>query len=876
MRKFSGFIILLLIAANIISLCATENTFSVNFDNYNFSGQYGNQRIAPWRNHTRKFVSGRSGGALHITAPADALEFTLPSFNPDEGTIECFLKLPVDAQPGRRYIFTLHQGDKDFLMRARLDDFHQLTMEAHFGRVSGGVSGGVTFPVDIKRYWLHFAVCWKKQPTGKTDFSIYMNGQRVVHTSRDNGFSLQSRNPSLVLGGWLNKNIPFTGMIDEFIISDRAKYTQESISGVVVGFDSRELLEQAQKRKARIAKFTSDSNASRKLMTDFLAIETAITGLDRLQEDKLPNAFMNLQERLEQLDNQIALYEFWEQEPEKSFALVQVDSMTKYADDWTYLRHGQSPSRIFSAGNEYSIMQFLIVPQPGFKSEKYRIEVSKFKDCSGLAADIAMEAFQVDATRLNYLQPPEWCADILTPLKGHELKFNGELYKPLFLTFYTTPEVKPGRYTATLRVTAESHSEEIPLEISVYAFALPGTSQLQTSFGFLTSLIPGYYKVKETSEKFKQLRKAYLDNMLKHRVSPKSAVRGQSFEAINFLAPVAVKTRTGEWKMNFSHYEQELDYLLARGLNTIMVGHRDRVPKPEQRFVSYPYFDETDNKYKMLKFEFMSDEMKKFGTWYTRNWYDFLKAKGLEKMAYTYVYDEPRDDAIFRNITRACKWLTEAAPGLPHMMTASPPNASYDAIDIWCPLNTEIENNPALQAQLKHGKRLWTYVCCVPTSPHLNLLMRQSGTANRAVFWHAYKFGAEGFLYYEHASSMSSWRKKVMGDVRVDPRFDRMPDTEGDGFLVYPGPDGPINSIRFEYVRQGIQDIDYFLMLKELSDGLPHGSTLKKQAEQLLIIPDHLLKSTAEYCREWDKYAERKHQVGLMIEKISKELKHAK
>ena len=872
MRKFSGFIILLLIAGNTISLCAKEITFSVNFDNYNFSGQYGNKRISPWRNHTRKFVSGRSGGALNITAPADALEFTLPSFNTDEGTIECFLKLPVGAQLGRRYIFTLHQGDKDFLMRARLDGFNQLTVEAHFGKGAGGVSGGVTFPVDIKRYWLHFAVCWKKQPNGKTDFFIYMNGQRVVHASRDNGFSLKHKPLCLVLGGWLNKSMPFTGMIDEFIISDRARYTQKSIPGVVVGFDSRELLKQAQKRKALIAKFAGNSNASRKLTTELLAIETAIAELDRLREDKLPDAFINLQERLKQLDNQIGLYEFWKQEPEKSFALVPVDSMTKYADDWTSLRRSKKSNRIFSAGNEYSTMQFLIIPQPGFKSGKYRIEVSKFKDCSGMAADIAVKTFQVDATRLNYLQPSEWCADILTPLKKHELKFNGELYKPLFLTFYTTPEVKSGKYTATIRVTAESHSEEIPLEISVYGFALPVTSRLQTSFGFLTSLIRGYYKVKETSGKFKQLRKAYLDNMLRHRVSPKSAVRGKSFEAINFLAPVAVKTRTGKWKMNFSHYEQELDYLLARGLNTIMVGHRDRVPKPKQRFVSYPYFDEADNRYKMLKFEFMSDEMKKFGTWYTRNWYDFIKAKGLEKMAYTYVYDEPRSDTAFRNITQACKWLTEVVPGLPHMVTASPPNASYDAIDIWCPVNTEIENNPALQAQLKHGERLWTYVCCVPTPPHLNLLMRQSGTANRAVFWHAYKFGAEGFLYYEHASSMSSWRKKVMGDVRVDPRFDRMPDTEGDGFLVYPGLDGPINSIRFEYVRQGIQDVDYFLMLKELSDGLPDGNALKKQAKRLLIIPDGLLKSTVKYCRKWDKYAERKHQVGLMIEKVLREL----
>jgi hypothetical protein len=100
-----------------------------------------------------------------------------------------------------------------------------------------------------------------------------------------------------------------------------------------------------------------------------------------------------------------------------------------------------------------------------------------------------------------------------------------------------------------------------------------------------------------------------------------------------------------------------------------------------------------------------------------------------------------------------------------------------------------------------------------------------------------------------------------------------MPYTEGDGFLVYPGKDGPINSIRFEYVRMGIQDVEYFLMLKDLIKKLPATSPLKKQAEKLLVIPDSLIKNSANYNKDWKKFAERKHQVGLMIEKVLRELK---
>jgi len=37
----------------------------------------------------------------------------------------------------------------------------------------------------------------------------------------------------------------------------------------------------------------------------------------------------------------------------------------------------------------------------------------------------------------------------------------------------------------------------------------------------------------------------------------------------------------------------------------------------------------------------------------------------------------------------------------------------------------------------------------------------------------------------------------------------------GDGFLVYPGPDGPVDSIRWEIIRDGIEDYDYLRILTD-------------------------------------------------------------
>ena len=57
----------------------------------------------------------------------------------------------------------------------------------------------------------------------------------------------------------------------------------------------------------------------------------------------------------------------------------------------------------------------------------------------------------------------------------------------------------------------------------------------------------------------------------------------------------------------------------------------------------------------------------------------------------------------------------------------------------------------------------------------------------------------------------------------------------GDGFLVYTGKDGPINSIRWENIRDGIEDYDYLAIFNDrrrlLLAGPATEALLKRAAE---------------------------------------------
>ena len=55
-----------------------------------------------------------------------------------------------------------------------------------------------------------------------------------------------------------------------------------------------------------------------------------------------------------------------------------------------------------------------------------------------------------------------------------------------------------------------------------------------------------------------------------------------------------------------------------------------------------------------------------------------------------------------------------------------------------------------------------------------------------------------------------------------NPWFDQLDVTpcNGDGFLMYPSPKGPVSSIRLEAIRDGVEDYDYLVLYWNLLEAL--------------------------------------------------------
>ncbi len=96
------------------------------------------------------------------------------------------------------------------------------------------------------------------------------------------------------------------------------------------------------------------------------------------------------------------------------------------------------------------------------------------------------------------------------------------------------------------------------------------------------------------------------------------------------------------------------------------------------------------------------------------------------------------------------------------------------------------------------------YTACWPHYPNTFIFSHLRET--RFIGWVTWKFGFDGY---------TRWAVNFYPeDIWNQPRY-KWP--SGDMFFVYPGPDGPLDTIRWELLRQGIQDYEVLGMAMEMA-----------------------------------------------------------
>ena len=237
-----------------------------------------------------------------------------------------------------------------------------------------------------------------------------------------------------------------------------------------------------------------------------------------------------------------------------------------------------------------------------------------------------------------------------------------------------------------------------------------------------------------------------------------------------------------------------------------------------------------------------------------------LRDNGWLEEAYVYWFDEPapKDYAFVMN---GFDKLKRAAGDINRMLTEQVEPALIGGPNIWCPVSPQYKHEPAEQRR-RHGEEFWWYVCTGPKAPYCTLFIDHPATELRVWLWQTWQRDIHGILvwqtnywtsptaYPDHPQNPyedpMGWRTGYS-----TPKGEKRPWGNGDGRFIYPplaAADarpaapvlaGPVDSIRWEMLRDGIEDYEYLAMLERLleakADRLPR--TKRNQYKKLLEVP---------------------------------------
>ncbi len=273
-----------------------------------------------------------------------------------------------------------------------------------------------------------------------------------------------------------------------------------------------------------------------------------------------------------------------------------------------------------------------------------------------------------------------------------------------------------------------------------------------------------------------------------------------------------------------------------------------------------------------------------------------LKAEGLLDMAYIYGFDEINANQ-FAAVKDIFGEIKKRYPTIPLMTTAYDHSYGWDTgldpfVDIWVPLTPKYaESAAAIVAARQRGRRVWWYICCGPHHPFANWFVEYTAAEQRLLMgFMPHKFACQGFLHY----SMNLWQTnrevrnpdgKVTTQVNAPftEAITRGPLTNsdgrswttynGDGLIFYPGPDGPLSTIRMKCIRDGLQDYEYLGLLEQAvgeakAGRRPASEEWLKRAEAALAVDPALVASLTAYStRGADLLAARRAIARLLVEK---------
>jgi len=379
--------------------------------------------------------------------------------------------------------------------------------------------------------------------------------------------------------------------------------------------------------------------------------------------------------------------------------------------------------------------------------------------------------------------------------------------RSFWISLHIPVDMQPGVHDFPVRVIVykgkDSIAQDLPLRLHVSKLVLQPRHDFHVTHWWRGEATSIYFGVKMFSEEWWKHTRAQMKDLIDHGTDVAFV---QNFFEFKVLVKqpcqmlIVNETSPGRYSFDWSVIKRFTDMCKELGFKKFEWAHLWLYWGVRTAMHVYTV---KDGAYQLLwdpNLDGFSDTYVNFLRQFLPSFHDFLGKEHILDDSYFHLSDEPYKEHI-PNYKKARQLLHELAPWMKVMDALSDIEYGRQHLtDIPVPIISSAK--AYVQEKIPH----WVYFCTGPRERWLNRLFDTPLPKIRMAGWLFYHFGAQGFLHwgYNHWHILDS-------DKRSDPFTDGaagaypgIPD--GDPFVVYPGPDGPYDSIRWEVFAESLQD----------------------------------------------------------------------
>ncbi|MDO5980954.1 DUF4091 domain-containing protein [Flavivirga spongiicola] len=406
--------------------------------------------------------------------------------------------------------------------------------------------------------------------------------------------------------------------------------------------------------------------------------------------------------------------------------------------------------------------------------------------------------------------------------------------QPVWITFRVPENVNPGTYKGSITISSKQHADvvhKIKLHIQKEKLPDPKDYKFHLDLWLNPSAIAEYYNLEHWSEPHWSMISKYLKDYasrggknlattITHEPWLKPWISNSTRSQIAFGYRSMVQwtlNEKGDWEFDYSVFDRYVDMATQLGIDEA-INTFSMAPFKETKQRLH-YFDKKDNAFKNLELDIHDVLYKDIWTKFLISFKKYLLSKNLTERTFLGFDEKTEEDMqVLLAIIK-----TAAPEFLDKIIIAGHPEGDEYAKNLSIsymffpeqPLERKavVPVLPTIEGRKSDNKRTTFYLCAEPAHP--NALTYSPAIESQLIPWLALKYNTDGYLRW----SYNNWTK----DPFKNPVFRH---NQGDDYYVYPGKDGPISSIRWELLKEGIEDYELFNIIKKAGN-IPDKELLK-------------------------------------------------